>query len=399
MGDIFGGGSSGTLGGGVLGTFLGAGGISADRAARRAAEEPTQFSDTMNLLMGLLKSRTQGGNVTPFVEPTPAPNIGITPLEQELTNLSQSLVRDVGVKPIGEAFTAARGLAGQSLNLGDIAGEVTPLLSPAIQNVLTQEGRDRRQLGEELTSQGAGIGSPLLENQRLLQEGTNRNIAEMVANAVMQERGLRGGEVAQGGQQLQGLGVVAPNLAAQFASLPRDVASQQFGLQQQADTARQAATQQVLALFDPMLGAGANAFDIRSNADIQGELLRQAARQQRIDTTFKVAQAASASTARVKKDITPLDTDEYTKALGRVRDTPIVRYRYKWEDEQTGGAPHIGPILELSPEEIKHPNKVHVRMLDYLGLQHAAMKGLDKDVRKLAGQLRRAVRVKDAKAT
>ncbi len=92
------------------------------------------------------------------------------------------------------------------------------------------------------------------------------------------------------------------------------------------------------------------------------------------------AAAIIASTAKVKKNILPLNLDEYDAALQRVKDTPIVRYRYKWETDQ--GEPHIGPILELSPPEISDDG-VTVNMLDYAGLQHAALKAVDRKVERL----------------
>ena len=88
----------------------------------------------------------------------------------------------------------------------------------------------------------------------------------------------------------------------------------------------------------------------------------------------------NASTARVKRAIHPLDADEYDAALSRVRATPITRYRYRWEPDQ--GPPHIGPILELAPPEISDDG-VHVNLLDYQGLQHAALKAVDRRVTRL----------------
>jgi hypothetical protein len=92
------------------------------------------------------------------------------------------------------------------------------------------------------------------------------------------------------------------------------------------------------------------------------------------------------STARVKKHITPLDEDEYREALKKIRDTPVTRWRYNWEpaDKQK----HIGPILELSPDEIK-ADETHVSLSDYLGLTHAAVKGLDREVQTLRRALGR----------
>jgi hypothetical protein len=49
----------------------------------------------------------------------------------------------------------------------------------------------------------------------------------------------------------------------------------------------------------------------------------------------------------------------------------------------------MGPILERSPKEIHHGDGVHVNLLDYLGMQHAAVKALDREVMTLRKALRR----------
>ena len=90
---------------------------------------------------------------------------------------------------------------------------------------------------------------------------------------------------------------------------------------------------------------------------------------------------AGFSSARLKRDITPLDPDEYSRALDRVRGTPIVRYRYLWEAGRP--TPHIGPIAELSPDEIRD-GPLRINMLDYAGLLHASVKALDRRVNRLA---------------
>lgn len=93
-----------------------------------------------------------------------------------------------------------------------------------------------------------------------------------------------------------------------------------------------------------------------------------------------VAPAAGAiamSSARLKKDIQPLDQDEYEAALLKVRETPVTRWRYTWEPEDR--EPHIGPILELSPKEIRQ-DALHVNLLDYAGLLHAGLKAVDRKV-------------------
>ena len=85
------------------------------------------------------------------------------------------------------------------------------------------------------------------------------------------------------------------------------------------------------------------------------------------------------SSRKYKRAIAPLNVDEHERALRRITETPIYRYRYKWEPDQ--GPPHIGPILETAPAEISDDGET-VNLLDYAGLQHAAMKGLHKRVRR-----------------
>lgn len=113
------------------------------------------------------------------------------------------------------------------------------------------------------------------------------------------------------------------------------------------------------------------------------------------------AGAFAASSATLKKDILPLDErefaeasvrtglplemvrdgDEYDRALGKVRETPITRWKYRWESDDR--LPHIGPILELAPEEIRE-DRLRLNLLDYTGLLHAAVKAVDRKVDRVA---------------
>lgn len=96
---------------------------------------------------------------------------------------------------------------------------------------------------------------------------------------------------------------------------------------------------------------------------------------------------AAVSSARLKRNIRPLDPDEYARALETLRATPVVRYRYRWEGD-TDRAPHVGPILELSPPEIRE-DAWHVNLLDYAGLTHAGLKGLDREVARVTHRVAR----------
>jgi hypothetical protein len=87
------------------------------------------------------------------------------------------------------------------------------------------------------------------------------------------------------------------------------------------------------------------------------------------------------STARVKKDIVPYDRDEYDVALQKLKDTPVTRWKYTWEGDDV--PVHTGPILELSPDDIKR-DSWHLDLLSYTGLTHAGLKALDRKVERLA---------------
>ena len=78
------------------------------------------------------------------------------------------------------------------------------------------------------------------------------------------------------------------------------------------------------------------------------------------------------------------DPDEYDRALAKIRATPITRWRYRWEPATR--RPHTGPILELAPEDIRE-DALHINLLDYAGLLHAAVKAVDRKVDRFAAQL------------
>jgi hypothetical protein len=94
--------------------------------------------------------------------------------------------------------------------------------------------------------------------------------------------------------------------------------------------------------------------------------------------------AAAASSATLKKNINPLDRDEYDAALDKVRALPIARWLYKHEPDSR--TPHIGVIAELSPDEIRD-GPLHVNLMDMAGLTLASVKGLDRKVTRLEARL------------
>jgi hypothetical protein len=93
-----------------------------------------------------------------------------------------------------------------------------------------------------------------------------------------------------------------------------------------------------------------------------------------------VPAAALLSSARFKKDIEPFDPDEYDRALDKLKDTPVTRWKYRWEGPER--RPHVGPILELSPDDIK-ADDLHLDLVSYNGMTHAALKAVDRKVDRL----------------
>ena len=90
------------------------------------------------------------------------------------------------------------------------------------------------------------------------------------------------------------------------------------------------------------------------------------------------------SSATLKKDILPLDVDEYEKARRTVATLPVARWRYKHEPPTR--LPHIGVIAELSPPEIRE-GPLHISAMDLAGLTLAAVKGVDRRVDRMEARL------------
>ena len=111
--------------------------------------------------------------------------------------------------------------------------------------------------------------------------------------------------------------------------------------------------------------------------------------------------ALAMSSATLKKDLRPLDPeefraaggarvldmsrdDEYEKARKTMRGLPIARYRYKWEPDTR--TPHIGVIAEMSPDEIRE-GPLRINLMDVAGLTLAAVKGVDRRIDRLEAHL------------
>lgn len=227
-----------------------------------------------------------------------------------------------------------------------------------------------RGLGAERAGSELALGSE--QQARRLAVGQFQQNLQQAANA--QRATLAQGGLFGGGAGGVGGGLASPTIGG---GTDAGAGASLFG---QLSGARQQASQQAFL-------AGQNALDRQNRIDVAGTSPRRSTGILDYAAAFAPLVGgivAGFSTARVKKAITPLDPDEYDAALDRVKATPIVRYRYTWEAEQ--GPPHIGPILELAPAEISDDG-IRVNALDYLGLQHAALKAVDRKVEALAARL------------
>lgn len=90
------------------------------------------------------------------------------------------------------------------------------------------------------------------------------------------------------------------------------------------------------------------------------------------------------SSERFKRDIEPLDVDEYERARLKVKETPVVRFKYKWDRSED--RKHLGIVIETSPEEVSRDG-LTLDVPGYLGLTLAAVKGVDRRVDRLEARL------------
>ena len=86
---------------------------------------------------------------------------------------------------------------------------------------------------------------------------------------------------------------------------------------------------------------------------------------------------AGFSTIQVKKDVQTASEADERQWLQRMRQVPVTRYRYLWEDENT--PPHTGIIIETSPAEWSRDGHT-VSILDVIGSLLASVKALDRRV-------------------
>lgn len=91
-------------------------------------------------------------------------------------------------------------------------------------------------------------------------------------------------------------------------------------------------------------------------------------------TTDPVADSwATYSSADYKQDIRELSEEEYLKALEKLVNTPVVRYRYK--GQTSSDKEKIGIVIEKAPEEIiSEGNPKAASLSEYISLLHAGLK-------------------------
>ena len=97
--------------------------------------------------------------------------------------------------------------------------------------------------------------------------------------------------------------------------------------------------------------------DANQNVNVQGDVRA---------TSFVVN-----SSRTLKKDITPLNSQDYASVLNKIGKLQMVRYLYKTEDNRP---PHLGVIAEDSPQDILDPSGKRLSVADYAGFVLAGLK-------------------------
>ena len=94
----------------------------------------------------------------------------------------------------------------------------------------------------------------------------------------------------------------------------------------------------------------------------------------RIDKSgrLKLKMILGLSSRKEKKQISSLSSEEYADILAKVRQTDLVRYRFKSEPDDS--KLHLGVIAEDAPDVIVDEQKQHLRLIDYSGFLLAAIK-------------------------
>ena len=89
----------------------------------------------------------------------------------------------------------------------------------------------------------------------------------------------------------------------------------------------------------------------------------------------------SLSSAKYKKDISQISSDDEAEISNEMLKTPLFKYRYKFESDDT--TQHLGMIAETSPEEVTMFNQDAVGLYEYISALHATIKEMARKIKKL----------------
>lgn len=237
----------------------------------------------------------------------------------------------------------------------------------------------------ELSSAGIRAGSPGGSGEQSLTLKAIRDYGRSTAAELTRQQATRFAAAASAAPTVASMGLAGPQARAALAALERSLGVQaaKTPLELAMNVSSGTRFPGVPAVPAPVVGGtttGQQFFPTggSSTQSMSGWEILQGIMNMGSSVGGAAAMGAMAfSSGKLKKDIEPLDVDEYAKALVKVRETPVVRYKYKWEGRER--APHIGPILEMSPEEIKEDD-FRINVADYTGLTHAALKAVDRRV-------------------
>jgi hypothetical protein len=325
-------------------------------------------------------------NVQPDIGPAQERvEAALYPLQIEAAQLQQQLSR-TGTQQLQQGVAGARAPleeamqmgAGEAALPGAIAGVNAPLSQMLSQGAMELAGPTPESILEPLESSFRNVVSPEIQSAAIRAGAVGGSAEQDLFSRAAADFGRAAtGELArtaagrmsaaqQGAQAASQLGIAGPQAEAQ-----RDALERQLGLQRGqlpidlANILLQGAGG-VPGIATPFAPAGTTTKFYGTDKPTTGAEVGSG--------LGLVAALAMMSSIKAKEEVEPLDETEYQKALTRLRETPVTRWYYKGESRDR--VPHIGPIAELSPDEIRH-GPYHISIGDYLGLMHAGVKGLD----------------------
>jgi hypothetical protein len=171
-------------------------------------------------------------------------------------------------------------------------------------------------------------------------------------------------------QQLTSMGMAPAQAEAALASAERAMSLQRIQAPMSLANSQLSAASGIPGMtpqFNPMQFGGNTTTETPSAGAQAGSAISTAA-------MMAMMAASIWSSAKVKRDIKFLDTPSY---LQKLRDIPLAEWNYLWDPEDH--PKRVGPIRELSPEQIRGPG-LSMNPLGYAGMLHAGMKELDAKV-------------------